>query len=122
MNVANTLKLDAWVLDHQEELRSSERAPLQSIAEQVAKKLGFKVNASNLAEIMKAHAIPTRKQSAEETKYMALLVENERQAAEIRSLKGTVAKVLAGNYIPDNLKGYIFGDLPGEMREALEIA
>lgn len=122
MNVANTLKLDGWVQDNEEALRSPGRGTLAQIAEDAAKKLGFKVNASNLAACMKVHGIPTRKQSDADAERLALLASNEQQAEEIKTLRHIVAKVMASNYIPDDLRDYILADLPREMKDALAIA
>jgi hypothetical protein len=122
MNVANTLKLNDWVQDNEEFLRSPQRGTLVELAEGAAKKLGFKVNASNLAACMKVHDIPTRKQSDHDAERLSLLACNEQQAAEIKTLRRIVAKVMASNYIPEDLREYILADLPREMKDALSVA
>ena len=121
MNVKNVLKLDGWVQLHESELRAPDRPTLNGLAESASAALGFKVNASNLASIMQEHDIPTRRQSSQDAdkfRYQQIIQD---LSDENKMLKRVIAKCAAANFIPEDLKDYILGDLPVEMREALSV-
>lgn len=121
MNVENTLKLNSWVLHNEDRLRSPERGTLADIAASAAKKLDCKVTASNLAAVLRAHDIPTRKPSERDTeieRYKQMIVDLE---AENSIMRRTLAKVAVASHIPDEYKDYILGNLPAEIRGALGV-
>jgi len=122
MNVKNVLKLDGWVKLHESELRAPDRATLSDLSAKASAALGFKVNASNLAAIMVENDIPTKRQSKDDAIVVRLQAIVDDLESENKMLKRVIAKCAAANFIPDDFKDYILGDLPREMREALSVA
>lgn len=121
-----SLEVHAWVNKNQELLNSGRRGTMTDVAATASKDLGFKVSTNKLKESMQLYGIETRRifelvrLSKRNAVVEALEAENARLHREICEYKTMLAKVLASQHIPEDLKDYILAGLPQQMRDKLK--
>jgi len=118
MKAVNVVRLDEWIASNRKMLATGERGTMKELAAKAAKDLGVKVPTGALADLMREQGIETRRLSRKQTKELAMLGEIEKLTAENMELKRTLAKVAASDYIPGDLKDFLFAGLKEEIREA----
>lgn len=119
MNAKNILRTNEWVQANRKRLETGEYGSQQKAAAAATKDLGFKVSTNVLRDLMQENGLPTRRISQRDKEKRAMEKEIELLGAENKSLKQTLAKVAAADFIPEDFKEYILAGLDEEIRTAI---
>lgn len=119
MKATHVIILNQWVIENKEKLSCSGRGTLSECASSASEELGFKVPTSAMRDLMLENGIETKRQSRNKSKELAMLGEIEKLTAENMQLRRTLAKVVASELIPEDLKELLFAGLNDEVKAAI---
>lgn len=122
MNAINTLKANDWVKANSHRLESNEFGGQKKAAAFATNELGFKVSTTVLRDLMQANGIPTARVSEAKRNTLALEQTIRTLQNENGQLKKALAKIKASEFVPDDLKQFVFAGLDDEITAALSIA
>lgn len=119
MKAAHTIELNEWVVKNSGQLKSGEFKTIKSMATHAQSDLGFKVPPSAFRDILQVNGIDTKRVSESKRQELAFRAEIDRLNQEIKQLKHALAKVASAEFVPEDLKDFVFAGLSEEVRQAL---
>jgi|TARA_Y100000310_G_C20537170_1_gene741413 SMC interacting uncharacterized protein involved in chromosome segregation len=119
MKTTHAVILNEWVTNNKSYLSSGSRGTLQDCATKASAELSIKVSSSALRELMQSQGIDTKRLSARQSEKLSMLGEIEKLNAEVMELRRTLAKVAASDYVPEEIKDFVFAGLKEEVKTAI---